>query len=205
MSFKLRYNSPVVLTFALISTIVYFINDPTLSNSAQGGALVSLVSLPSGFDFSSITNYLNLILYVFGHSSIDHLIGNLTFILLLGPTLEEKYGSNDLIIMIIFTAIVTGILNILFFSEGLWGASGIVFMFIILISFANNKLGGIPLTFVLILILFVGKEVIKGFESNNISEFAHIAGGIIGSVFGFISMSGKNTEENEADKYDILT
>jgi len=59
-------------------------------------------------------------------------------------------------------------------------------MFIILVSFANTTKNGIPLTFILILVLYVGKEFMNSFEQNNVSEFAHIAGGVIGSLFGFM-------------------
>jgi membrane associated rhomboid family serine protease len=113
-------------------------------------------------------------------------LGNLTFILLLGPVLEEKYGWRQLLIMIILTALVTGLLNALIFHDGLWGASGIVFMLVMLISFVNVQAGKIPITFILILLLFVGKEIYNSFQADNISQFAHIIGGLCGSMFGFI-------------------
>mgnify|MGYP000259418082 CR=1 FL=1 len=132
-------------------------------------------------------------------------MGNLSFILLLGPIIEEKYGGASLLLMIGITAIVTGILNVIFFQTGLLGASGIVFLFIILASFGNAQ-KGIPLTFLLIAILFLGKEVWQAFQDNNISEFAHIAGGICGSLFGFSGLlkprrTKTATETNEFDLY----
>ena len=127
-----------------------------------------------------------------------HLMGNLTFILLLGPIIEEKYGGSNLAIMIIITALVTGISNVFFFNTGLLGASGIVFLFIILASFGNAK-QGIPLTFILVALLFVGKEVMNSMESNNISEFAHILGGACGSLFGFSGLIGK---QKDYDPYE---
>lgn len=83
------------------------------------------------------------------------------------------------------TAFVTGILNVLFFPTGLMGASGIVFMLILLVSFTNVSAGQIPVTFILVALLFIGKEVIQSTEANQISEAAHIIGGICGGVFGF--------------------
>jgi membrane associated rhomboid family serine protease len=59
-------------------------------------------------------------------------------------------------------------------------------MMILLASFTNFTAGEIPLTFILILILYLGREILNSFASNNISEFAHIVGGFIGSLFGFL-------------------
>ena len=106
--------------------------------------------------------------------------------LIIGPIIEEKYGSKQLLIMFIITAISTAILNILLFDSGLMGASGIVFMLIILASFTNTNGNGIPLTFVLVTVFYLGNEIMSIYENDNISRFAHIAGGIIGSFFGFI-------------------
>jgi len=57
---------------------------------------------------------------------------------------------------------------------------------ILLVSFTNIRNGEIPLTFILILILYLAKELISSVQANQISEFAHIAGGICGSMFGFL-------------------
>ena len=113
------------------------------------------------------------------------MIANFSFILLIGPILEENYGSVSLLFMILITALVTGILNVLFFPKPLMGASGVVFMMILLASFTNFNRGEIPLTFILVLILYLGRELVNSFSANNISEFAHIVGGFCGSLFGF--------------------
>lgn len=64
--------------------------------------------------------------HVLGHQEISHLAGNMTFVLLLGPGLKEKFASIHLIEMISITALVTGLATFLLFSSGLMGASGIV-------------------------------------------------------------------------------
>ena len=179
MNFRLHYNAPVILTFSLVCVVVFAINAIT------GGALTPFISL-TGFDASNIVHYLTLFTHAIGHADANHLLGNLTFILLLGPVLEEKYGDRKILLMMLATALITAVLHLLFFKEGLWGASGIVFMFIMLISFVNVQAGRIPITFILILLLFVGREVYNSFNDDNISQFAHIVGGILGSLFGFI-------------------
>lgn len=129
--------------------------------------------------------------HVIGHGSMDHLLGNMTFILLLGPIVEEKYGSKFTLFMIVITAFITGLLNISFFDTGLLGASGIVFMLILLVSFTNVKGGQIPLTFILVALLFIGKEVLLSLQADHVSQFAHIIGGVCGSAFGFFFQKSK--------------
>jgi membrane associated rhomboid family serine protease len=139
------------------------------------------------FSTGNIRNWVTLVTHVIGHANWTHLVSNFSFILLIGPILEEIYGTFPVLLMIFITALVTGVLNVLLFTTGLLGASGVVFMMILLASFTNFNKGEIPLTFILVLILFVGKEIFNMFgnSNGNISEFAHIAGGFIGSLFGF--------------------
>lgn len=178
---RLRYNSPVILTFSLICILVAFIPMLNPATSSQFG---HLFIVDRGFD--TIGDYLSLVTYIFGHANEEHLMGNLTFILLLGPIVEEKYGGGSLTWMIIVTAAVTGLIHILFFPNvALLGASGIVFMLIILVSFTNVHKGQIPVTFLLVAVLFIGKELIASLENDNISQLAHILGGICGGLFGF--------------------
>ncbi|MCK5674228.1 MAG: rhomboid family intramembrane serine protease [Spirochaetales bacterium] len=180
---KIRYNAPVVLNFALISVLVLFLN-PFL-----GGNLITAWFVVPGqgyFDTGSVISYVRLISHIAGHVSWEHLLGNFAIILLVGPILEEKYGSFSLLLMIIITALVTGILNSFLFEGALLGASGVAFMMILLAPFTNTRPGEIPLTFILIIALYIVKEVFQSFQSNDIAEFAHIAGGFCGSIFGFI-------------------
>ena len=181
---KLKFNSPVILGFSLLCVAVYVLDKLT------AGSLMPYFMLGQ-VDFSRPLTILTLFTHVIGHANIEHLLGNLTFILLVGPIVEEKYGDARTLMMMAITALVTGLLNILFFHTGLMGASGIVFMLILLVSFTNTKSGEIPITFILIALLFVGKEIISSLASDQISQFAHIIGGICGSVFGFINRPGR--------------
>ena len=80
-------------------------------------------------------------------------------LLVVGPPMEEKYGSIPLLKGILFTALVTGVLQcILFPHTGLLGASGIVFMLIMLSSLAGFS-GGIPVTMLLVAALYFGQQV----------------------------------------------
>ncbi len=114
-------------------------------------------------------------------------IGNASYILLLGPMLEEKYGSKRIMQIIAITALVTELVNYILFSNvALCGASGVVFAFILLTSFTSFRNGEIPLTFILVAIVFLGQQVYEGvFINDNISNLSHVVGGVIGSVVGY--------------------
>lgn len=101
--------------------------------------------------------------------------------------LEEKYGSRALLEVMGITAFVTGLVNYIFFwNVGLCGASGVVFAFIILASFTGFKEGEIPLTFILVAVIFIGQQVYEGIAvKDNISNMAHIVGGIVGAIVGY--------------------
>ena len=178
---RIRYNAPVTLTFALVASLVLAIDQLT-----GAGLTLYLFTARPNFNSGSIIDYVTLITHIAGHAGWAHLLGNFAFILLLGPILEEKYGSFSLFGMMMITALVTGLLNALLLNTGLLGASGIVFMMILLVSFTNIRNGDIPLTFILIVVLYLARELINSFQPNQTSELAHIVGGICGSLFGFL-------------------
>ena len=91
--------------------------------------------------------------------------------------------------MTLVTAIATGLIHVYFFPSALMGASGVAFMMILLGSLANSKRGSIPLTFLLVVIIYIGNEVISVFQNDNISQLAHIIGACCGAVFGFMGQS----------------
>ena len=60
-------------------------------------------------------------------------------------------------------------------------------MFILLSSFSGIKEGEVPLTFLMIAIMYFGQELVLSFKDDNVSQFGHILGGLSGSLFGYIS------------------
>lgn len=184
---KIRYNAPVTLTFALISTLIL------AADQLLGTEIIpTLFTMPprSSFSLSNPANWVRLFTHIAGHGDWSHLLGNFAFILLLGPILEEKYGALSVLLMVFITAVATGLLNGIFSDYALLGASGVVFMMILLVSFTNIRNGEIPLTFILVVALYLVKEIIGAFNTGDqISQFAHIAGGVFGSLFGFLRPS----------------
>jgi membrane associated rhomboid family serine protease len=197
---KIRYNAPVFLTFSLACTAVLVLSQifPDLNRT-----LFSVPGNTTPFNFLSFDS-IRLVTYIFGHAGWPHLIGNLSIILLAGPILEEKYGSGRMLVMILFTAIVTGMVNVLFLPTGSLGASGIAFMLILLISVTNVKQGEIPLTLFAIVAIFVTKEIFQMFDpNNNVNELAHLIGGFCGGLFGFIFAREKKIKDKGQNKPDM--
>ena len=178
---RVRYNAPVTLTFALVASLVLLLDQTLFPRIIETLFVIGPTMNPA-----DPLDYVRLLTHVAGHANWAHLMGNFAFILLLGPILEEKYGSNGLFIMIAITAVVTGLLNVFFLNSGLLGASGVVFMMILLISFTNIRQGEIPLTFILVVILYLTQEVVDSVRQDSVAQFAHISGGVIGSLFGFL-------------------
>lgn len=181
---RFHYNSPVILTYTVLAFIVLLIGGATNSYSTKLLFQVYRGSL------TDIFFYFRLFGHVLGHADWNHFLSNFLIILIIGPMLEEKYGSKNLLIMIATTAFVTGLLNILLFDSALLGASGIVFMFILLGSFANIKKGKIPMTLILVVVVYLGMELADALlKEDNVSQLTHIAGGIFGCIFGFTRQS----------------
>ncbi|MDR3343199.1 MAG: rhomboid family intramembrane serine protease [Treponema sp.] len=187
---RIKYNAPTVLTFTFISTLVLILSQTLLPSLTTSWFMVPG---KGGFVPTHFRSWITLATHVMGHANWTHLISNFSLILLIGPILEEHYGSLPLLFMIAVTALITGVLNVLFFPTALLGASGVVFMMILLGSFTNFSKGEIPLTFILVLVLYLGREIFNSFSSNNISEFAHVVGGFCGSLFGFFKSPKGNS------------
>lgn len=178
---KITFNSPVLLTFVMICVIA------TGMGVATGGRLTEAFFMTYHAPITRPGTWLRFITYIFGHAGWEHLVGNASYLLLIGPMLEEKYGSRMMIEIIAITAIVTALVNYIFFPRvGLCGASGIVFAFILLASFTGVKEREIPLTFILVAAIFIGQQIYEGIAINdNVSNMAHIVGGICGAAIGY--------------------
>ena len=181
------YNAPVTLTFAIISFLVLLVGWITKGRSTELFFEVYRSKI-------SVAWFVRLFGHVLGHSSLSHYASNMTLFLLLGPVLEEKYGHATLIEAFALVAIISGLVNIVFFpGTALLGASGLVFMMIILVSASDLRHGEIPITMILVMIIYMGSELWNMVTvHDNVSQLTHIIGGLCGAIFGGVLNSRQN-------------
>lgn len=178
-----EYNSFVTLTMFFISLIVLILGYIT-----RGKITKYLFSTSRGSLLSPRT-YITLFTHILGHSDWSHFRNNYLIILLLGPMIEEKYGSINYLIMILITAFITGIINFIKGNTILNGASNIAFMLIVLSAFVNITSNKIPLTLILISIFYIVDEIKDIGKNDGVAHFGHIVGAICGVVFGFMCLN----------------
>lgn len=176
------WNSPVILGFSLLCLLAW--------------AIYTLTGLPVNRLFFSVyrsslldpLTYVRFFGHVLGHTSWEHLFSNITLLLIIGPMLEEKYGSANILFVILTTALVTGVAHFILFPHArLLGASGVVFAMIMLTSFSSFTEGSIPMTFLLVAAIYIGREVYGiFFVRSNVSNLTHILGGVVGAWLGFV-------------------
>ena len=175
---KVSVNAPLIIGLAATAALVL------LLDSLSGGSVNRMLAARFT-SWSDLLMYPRLVLHVLAHQNLAHFTANFILILAIGPLVEEKYGSGRLAMMMLVTAFATGLIAV-FFNVSLIGASGLVFMLILLASFANARNGTIPLTFILVALVYIGNEVVTGIiATDNVSQLAHIVGGLCGSCFGF--------------------
>jgi len=178
---RIQYNAPVTLSFAIISALVLLLAHYT--DGVSNSLLFSVYRAP----LTDPLMYLRMFTHALGHANATHFFNNFIIILLVGPMLEEKYGPKQMIILMVVTAFVTGLVWIIISPYAKLGASGIVFMLILLSSFTNLQKGRIPLTLILAVVIYLGREVISAATlDDNIAYMSHIVGGVCGALFGFV-------------------
>lgn len=173
-----EYNAPVTLTFFFISFGVLvltwiFKKKAVYLFSSERASLINPLT------------WIRFFTNILGHRDFGHFSSNFLKILLLGPMIEEKYGSINLLIMILITAFVTGVINFIIGKYRIMGASNIVFMMIALSAFVNmsNK---IPLTLVFIILFYFIDELRQIFRKDGVAHYGHLVGAICGVLFGFL-------------------
>ncbi len=184
---QLSFNSPVILGFTILCFLVLVLDRVT-----GGSSTTALFSVYRASLLNPLT-YIRFFGHVAGHAGWEHFFGNVMMLLVVGPLLEEKYGSSNILFVILATALVTGITNFVFFPHvQLLGASGVVFAFILLASLTSIEEGKIPLTFILVAVIYIGQQVYDGiFVQDNVSNLTHIIGGIVGSGLGYVMNKNK--------------
>ncbi len=179
---KVTYNAPVVLGIVGISFVA------TLLGYLTRGVTSRLLFTTYRSALWSPMTWVRAFTHIFGHADFAHFVGNMSYLLLLGPMLEEKYSSRTMAGVVAVTALATSLVNfVLLPNVALCGASCVVFAYIMLSSFTSFKQKEIPLTFILVAVFFIGQQILESiFVRDNISNLSHIVGGVVGGSFGYL-------------------
>ena len=115
---RLSYNSPVILSFALLSLGALVLGE--LTGGETTWALFTTYPAP----LTDPLTYVRLFGHVLGHADWQHYIGNMLMLLVIGPPMEERYGGGALALSIAATALVSALAQWLLFPDtALLGAS----------------------------------------------------------------------------------
>ena len=163
-----QYNAVVTLTMFFISLGVLLLDKITKGKSTRRIFSTERESL-----LNPLT-YIRFFTHILGHENWQHLSNNYLKILLLGPLIEEKYGSINFLIMILITAFVVAIANFIKGHVWLKGASCISFMLTVLSAFVNITENKIPITLILIILFYIIDEIKDLKKKDNVAHDSHI-------------------------------
>lgn len=175
----IHYNSPVVLTFALLAFGALLLG---LENTQLNTLLFSVYQAP----LTNTLTWVRLFFHVLGSTSPEQYVEDMMLVLLIGPMIEEKYGSQQLLVMIVITTVLTGAASMFFFPQSaLTGCGELIFMLVVLASMARMENGRIPLTTVLVIFLYLGQAIYAAVSvQSNLYQMTQLLGGLCGCVFG---------------------
>ena len=178
----IQYNSVVTLSYFFICLIIQIING--LSRNEFSTKYLTC----SRYRITDVRFYTGVLTHAIAHGDWDHFINNMTILLLLGPSVEERYGSIPFLIMLLITTVLVGYINMVITSKSIYGASSNTSMLIVLASFASASQGKIPLTVILICLIYFVREIKRILKRDGSYHVGHIMGYICGLVFGFYFM-----------------
>ncbi|MGN0728108.1 rhomboid family intramembrane serine protease [Treponema sp.] len=207
-SLRAVFDSPVILVFTAVSA-AFFIFD-AFSSINISGLLFECHGAKSdpAFNFKSAADYARMIFYPLGFSGRPQFFMSMAFLLLLGPLLEERYGSLMLSLMLFITSLVGGVLTACLSPFSIMGAGGIVFMLVILSVLQSFIKKQVPFSWIFVFILFISFELtavpasenFPDFLNKSVPVFIQLASGICGSLFGFFVCPKKRESTRKAQK-----
>ena len=201
LKLKFQYDSPVMLTFAFITLIIFVLDTFALKGKLKEVWLVTPTAAGGQFPFafSDFRSIIRLFIHVFGYDQSSVLVCNLIFILLLGPQMEDRYGSVIIGIMIFVSALFSGVLNACFCTNAVSGAEPVVFMLILLWTMMQLSRSNISASAIAVIALFITMLVFQKNPNGVVGVVIVAAGGLCGSLFAFLaSPKARKAKKNEA-------
>lgn len=185
-------DAPLVLGFCGVCFVIQWIS--TNIYPGLNSKYFSMLPLASSSMLSPLF-YLRLFSHCLGHASWTHLSGNLSIITIVGPTCEMAFGTWPLMVFMLLTAFSTGFVHYATILAGLqidravMGASGLLFMLLVLAPSRDHPEGKIRASFIFLMFFWVWKEFvgIVGAANDGISHEAHAVGAVVGGLVGLLA------------------
>ncbi|WP_051532848.1 rhomboid family intramembrane serine protease [Lachnobacterium bovis] len=174
---------PITVTIIMVCVVIFIVNNFIFDKNNY-----ILIYKYFGLVENTIKNkeYYRLLTCFFIHFDINHLVGNMFILLLMGHRVEEVVGKLRFLLIYLFSGIVGSILEIIFItnfrvynnyvSAGASGAIfGIIGASIVLILLESKKKIDISkkgIVFLAVFLLLIGKTT----KTTNINNIGHITG-----------------------------
>lgn len=151
--------------------------------------LQSLIGFNPGFQ-PGTSNPINFFTAIFGHSTLQHLFGNLFFIVLFGSIYERYTSTETFLATFLVAGWIANLTSFVFFQDSfIIGASGGAMGILAALAIYRPKQVGIglgvpmPMWAVLITYIFLDLAGITG--ANNVANEAHLLGMVVGIIIGY--------------------
>lgn len=199
LKFNFFYDSPVSQSFVIFTVFLFLLDIIFFKLKINSNFLLSPTAksgvLP--FAFGDIKTWFRLFLYVFGGTDKVLLFTNLLFIVLIGPSMEERYGSFIIGIMFLVSTFFTGVLNSCFCKNSLAGCSNVVFTLLILNALSYFKKQTVCATSVSMVLLFICREFFISNVNGVLGTIIILAGGLCGSLLAFLTSPKTNLPKKQ--------
>ncbi len=199
--YSFSFDAPVSILLVIAYIAVYALNI-SLSGRLplpEGQSLIDYLFSCSSIDLRAPLDYVRLFSQVLGSDGWQPLLLNSLLLLLLGRSAEEGCGSLTLVVMMLLSALVSGVLSCLIPGLYAQGPDPLIFMLILLNFFISLSGGNISCSWILLFLAFTALRSFGLIEPTAPTSFAlmlktcipifiALAAGIAGSLPAFLLM-----------------
>lgn len=191
-----KKQNQITIIFAILNIIAYIIY------TILGEIVYNMGSL-SAVDIIERQEYYRILTCMFLHADVEHLIGNMLFIVILGEMLEQAVGHVRFVVIYLMTGIASGLFSIgyeiatssFYHSVGASGAAcGLIGALLVLVIQHHGYYKEISLRRMILAIVYL---IYTGLQSPVVNNAAHIGGLIAGVlIMWLLSVCGRGKRHN---------
>jgi rhomboid protease GluP len=161
--------------------------------------VVSIMIDPLTLHIGKQFHFWQLITHQFLHSGVNHLYSNMIILLIVGPSVERKYGSVKTLLGYLIFGIAGGLLQMFIMNnpyDNMAGASGAVFGILTLFAITDSshylRFRKIKMRYFAIAVIILELFSLK-LSNDGIGHFAHFGGILAGLIF-YLTQKRNGTE-----------